>query len=57
MKFATLALLGTASATTITIDDSTVGEIARTWQKNAEELDRKLQGLYDDEMRELEPYG
>ena len=33
-----------------------MGEIAHTWQKNAAELDRKLYGLYNEEMAELEPY-
>merc|ERR1719240_488973 len=60
MKFAILALLGVASVTarttTIKINEDTLEKIARTWEKNERQLERTLEGLYRDEMKELDPY-
>merc|ERR1719240_177134 len=60
MKFAILALLGVASVTgrttTIKINEDTLEKIARTWEKNERQLERTLEGLYNEEMKELDPY-
>ena len=56
MKFSALAFLGVVSATTITINDQTVQKIAGAWGKNADDLDKTLMGLLDQEQKELDPY-
>merc|ERR1712107_574384 len=42
--------------TTITIDEGTLEKIARTWETNERELERTLNGLFEQEMKELDPY-
>ena len=57
MKFATLALLATAaSATTITIDDKSIENVAGKFQRGAYRLERKLEQLARRADEDTRPY-
>ena len=57
MKFATLALLATAaSATTITIDDKSIENVAGKFQRGAYRLERKLEQLARRADEDNRPY-
>ena len=60
MKFVLIALVGVASilarTTTIKINEDTLEKIARTWETNERELERTLEKLNQEELKELDPY-